>query len=189
MRAKSDSCASICGVLLVGIICLGLSPSLGGQTLESRVTKALPALPLAAVVTCSRDDSPESDMRTQVGILRRAGADAILVAATYPLGAAFIRDARASGWNVPIAMTYSDALPALLKMPAGGGLFRASNLIDADVVPLPSDTRYPLVRDYCAHVPESDRSSSSLEGWLNAVVLTEGLRRAGPEDSRVSFCS
>src|ERR1700733_8301243 len=63
------------------------------------------------------------------------------------------------------------------------------DVINCQVVPSPDDIRYPLVRQYRAHVPESEYGPKSLEGWINAVVLTEGLRRAGRNPSRADFIS
>jgi hypothetical protein len=61
------------------------------------------------------------------------------------------------------------------------------NLITSAVVPSPDDCRYPLVADYNAHLPNESLRFATLEGWLNAVVVTEALRRAGPAPSREAF--
>ena len=62
-----------------------------------------------------------------------------------------------------------------------------TNLIVSQVVPPPDDLRFPLVVGYCAQTAPNDRSFTGLEGWLNAAVVTEALRRAGHEPSRGAF--
>jgi len=61
------------------------------------------------------------------------------------------------------------------------------NLISSQVVPFLTDTHLPLVRAYRTHVSDAQTGFTSLEGWLNAVVVTEALQRAGPNPSREGF--
>jgi hypothetical protein len=61
------------------------------------------------------------------------------------------------------------------------------NLINGQVVPSPDDLSYPLVAEYRAHTAAGDATFIGLEGWLNAVIVTEALRRAGPDPSRIGF--
>jgi hypothetical protein len=61
------------------------------------------------------------------------------------------------------------------------------NLINSQVVPFPNDIRWPLVKAYRSHLPSAQASFTSLEGWLNAVVATQALQRAGPDPSRETF--
>jgi branched-chain amino acid transport system substrate-binding protein len=62
-----------------------------------------------------------------------------------------------------------------------------ANLINSEVVPSPEDLRYPLVVDYRKHNSAAGYTGVALEGWLNAVVVTEALRRMGPNPSREDF--
>jgi ABC-type branched-subunit amino acid transport system substrate-binding protein len=130
-------------------------------------------------------------MTNQVRLLREARADAVISVGVYGPCAAFIRDARLSGWRVPIAnVSFVGAgtmLEALREASADLGLDLTHNLVNSQVVPSPEDLRYPLVVDYRALTPPDKRGFVSLEGWLNAVVVTEALRRAGPNISRESF--
>ncbi len=61
------------------------------------------------------------------------------------------------------------------------------NLINSQVVPFPSDTQWPLVNAYRAHLPSAQTGFTSLEGWLNAVVVTEALKRSGSNPSGETF--
>lgn len=61
----------------------------------------------------------------------------------------------------------------------------------SQVVPLPSNTRVPLVREFQeawkAITPSQEASHLALEGYINARVFAEALRRAGRNPTRSSF--
>ena len=127
-------------------------------------------------------------MNPQVNLLRAAGADVVIAVGTYAPVAAFIRDARMAGWKIPVAnLSFVGAWAMLAKLTdasAKSGQDFTVNLINSQVVPSPDDESYALVRDYRVHVKPAARGFVGLEGWLNAVVVTEALRRAGPSPSR-----
>ena len=59
----------------------------------------------------------------------------------------------------------------------------------AIVVPSPFATKFEIVRRYQADMLASgakDFSLPSLEGYMDAYVLAEGLRRAGPSPTRAA---
>jgi ABC-type branched-subunit amino acid transport system substrate-binding protein len=159
--------------------------------LAAREALAALGLRLAGNATYRRGAAVEADMREQVQILREREVEAVLSVSVAGASEAFIRDARRAGWNVPIAnlsiVQVETTLENLRRNSPPGGPDLTRNLIGSEVVPGPEDTRYPLVREYRAHVPRSEWSFMSLEGWLNAVVFTEGLRRAGPNPTRKRF--
>ena len=164
-----------------------------GKDAEIGVREALAELGLDLVesVTYRRNESASTDMTTQVRLLREARADAVIVVGVYGPSAAFIRDARLAGWNVPIAsVSFVGAgtmLQALREASVDLGLDLTRDLVSSQVVPSPNDLRYPLVLDYRAHTPPDERGFIGLEGWLDAVVVVEALRRAGPDPSRDAF--
>jgi len=164
-----------------------------GKSGEVGVTDALAELNLApaGIVSYPRNQSFEADMSPQVKILRQAGADAVIAVGVYGPCGAFIRDARQAGWEAPIAnVSFVGAevlLEKLRQASRQAGKDLTVNLINSQVVPSPDDTRYPLVAEYRAHVADENYGFVSLEGWLNAVVVTEALRRAGPNPSREAF--
>jgi branched-chain amino acid transport system substrate-binding protein len=164
-----------------------------GKSGEIGVTTALADLDLEIVetVTYRRNQAFESDMGAQVRILRNAGADAVIAVGVYGPCGAFIRDARSAGWNVPIAnVSFVGAeimLDLLRETSKKLGKDLTAGLINSQVVPSADDLRYPLVADYRAHNPPDGYGFIALEGWLNAAVVTEALRRAGPGASRESF--
>jgi branched-chain amino acid transport system substrate-binding protein len=164
-----------------------------GKSGELGVNDALAEFGLTSLRTATyrRNEPFEDDMSVQVKLLRDAGADAVIAVGVYGPSAAFIRDARMSGWNVPIAnLSFVDAVAMLDKLRETSkklGKDLTFNLINGQVVPSPDDLSYPLVAEYRAHTAASDATFIGLEGWLNAVVVTEALRRAGPDPSRLSF--
>jgi branched-chain amino acid transport system substrate-binding protein len=164
-----------------------------GKSGEIGVTDALAELNLKPVeaVSYRRNQPFETDMAAQVSILRQAGADAVIAVGVYGPCGAFIRDARMAGWDVPVAnVSFVGAevlLDKLRETSKTSGKDLTGNLINSQVVPSPDDVRYPLVVDYRAHIAPENYGFVTLEGWLNAVVVTEALRRAGPSPSREDF--
>ncbi|MGH9644824.1 MAG: ABC transporter substrate-binding protein, partial [Terriglobales bacterium] len=164
-----------------------------GKSGEIGVTDALAELKLKPVGTVSyrRNQSFDTDMSAQVRILREAGADAVVAVGVYGPCGAFIRDARIAGWNVPVAdvsfVGPEVLLEELRRASKSSGKDLTTNLWNSEVVPSPGDTRYPLVVDYRAHVPAENYGFVTLEGWLNAVVVTEAPRGAGRDPTREDF--
>lgn len=147
-------------------------------------------LKIVSSVDYPRNQGMEIPMTAQVNLLRAAGAEAVIAVGVYGPCAAFVRDARRSGWNIPIAnVSFVDPMVMLQKLNQWSqpGVDLTANLINSQVVPSTDDLRYPLVVDYRAHNPLERDSGVALEGWLNAVVVTEALRRIGPNPSRQDF--
>ncbi len=162
---------------------------------------------IAAEATYARGARFEDDMSLAVKALQEGGVDAVLCTGAYQGCAAFIRSARDLGWNVPISnlsFVGSEALLDLLTergRKTGRDYTRA--LINSQVVPSYDDLTLPGVREYRAlmdknnpAIPHSLRdprytprsySFISLEGFINARVIVEGLRRAGPRLTRHGF--
>jgi ABC-type branched-subunit amino acid transport system substrate-binding protein len=133
----------------------------------------------------------ETDLTAQVKILREAGAEAVIAVGVYGPCGAFIRDARMAGWNIPIGNVSfvgpDTLLQKLREASAKTGRDLTTNLVNSQAVPSPDDRRYSLVSDYRAQVTPDAYGFTRLEGWLNAVVVTEALRRAGGSASREDF--
>jgi branched-chain amino acid transport system substrate-binding protein len=163
-----------------------------GKSGEIGVNAALQeyGLKIVSSVNYPRNQNLETPMTAQVNLLRAAGAEAVIAVGVYGPCVAFVRDARRSGWNVPIA-NVSSADPGIMLQKLSQlsqlGVDLTANLINSQVVPSLDDLRYPLVVDYRAHNPLEGDSEVALEGWLNAVVVTEALRRTRPNPSRQDF--
>ena len=162
---------------------------------------------ITAETTYQRGAKFEDDMSPAVNALRRAGVDVVLCTGAYQGCGAFIRSARDIGWNVPISNVSFVGSDAMLKMltthgkTAGRDYTRA--LVNSQVVPSYDDVALPGVVEYRAlmerqnpvlpadlkdakYVPQP-YSFISLEGYINAKVVVEALRRAGPNPTRVGY--
>jgi len=167
-----------------------------GKSGQVAVEEALRKYGLKITATVAyRRNVETSTMQTQVDYLRAQGVDAVVAFGTYGPCSLFIRDARLSNWQVPIAnVSFVDAT-AMLNMLRG--ISRTvnrdvtRNLINSQVVPFPDRPDCPLVKAYLANLRENRDGPipgfTSLEGWLNAVVVAEALKRAGPNPARAAF--
>jgi branched-chain amino acid transport system substrate-binding protein len=162
---------------------------------------------IAAEATYARGARFEDDMRPAVRALSQAGVDVVLCTGAYQGCGAFVRTARDERWTVPISnvsFVGSDAMLGLL-MAHGRTVGRdyTQALINSQVVPSYDENTLPGVAEYRAlmdkhnpAVPEALRderyavqrySFISLEGFVNAKVVVEALRRAGPGPTRVGL--
>ena len=162
---------------------------------------------ITAEATYVRGAKFDEDMGTAVKALREAGCDVVLCTGAYQGCGAFVRSARDAGWTVPISnvsFVGSDAMLALLvKHGRAKGRDYTRALVNSQVVPSYDDVSLPGVVEYRAlmdkhnpQVPEGIRDAAyapqkysfiSLEGYVNARVITEALKRAGASASRSSF--
>ena len=162
---------------------------------------------IAVEATYSRGARFEGDQSLAVKTLREGRADVVLCTGAYQGCAAFVRSARDLGWNVPISnlsFVGSEALLGLLTehgRKTGRDYTRA--LINSQVVPSYEDLTLTGVREYRdlmdknkPAIPHQLRdpgytprrySFVGLEGFMNARVIVEGLRRAGPNLNRHAF--
>jgi branched-chain amino acid transport system substrate-binding protein len=180
-----------------------------GRSGTDGVTRALASrgARIAAETTYQRGAKFEDDVTPAVNALRRAGVDAVLCTGAYQGCGAFVRTARDLGWTVPISnvsFVGSDAMLRLLVQhgrTTGRDYTRA--LVNSQVVPSYDDVTLPGVVEYRAlmerynpalptalrddkYVPQR-YSFISLEGYVNARVIVEAIRRAGPNPTRVGF--
>lgn len=148
-------------------------------------------LSLIARATYHRNSPVQDSMREQVDILRLARVDAIVAAGVYAPCAAFIRDLRLAGWNGPVAnLSFVGAdimLDQLKRLSPETHRDLTVNLVNSEVVPDSGETQYPLVEQFRAAVPPAGFGFVQLEGWLNAAVATESLRRAGAFPTRAGL--
>lgn len=157
-------------------------------------------LKLTGEATYRRGTTFSASLKRQVEILKATGPDAIVSIGSYAACAALIRDARDSGWKIPIAnvsFVGSEAMAdLLLRSGKARGADYTSNLINSQVVPSYEDLSLSAVKEYRQRMEEygakvphpwgtSDyqplrHSFVSLEGFLNAKLLVQILRSMGP---------
>ncbi len=165
-----------------------------------RITLAKSGLKIVGEATYNRGTKFTDSLSQQVGILRASGADAVISIGAYAACAAFIRDARDSGWDVPIAnvsfVGSEFLINLLLEAGRGKGKDYTANLINSQVVPSYEDTSLAAVRQYREYTDKYDElppqylmdpgysplrySFVGFEGFLNAKLLVEILKKMGP---------
>lgn len=127
-----------------------------------------------------------ADVTQALDSLLKAQPEAIVQVSAYKSCAAFIKASRARGYGgqfFNVSFVGSKALADELG-DAGVGV------VISQVVPFPFQPIVPVVRDYQDHMAASGDKAfdfSSMEGYLIARVVTEGLRRAGKNLTRESF--
>ena len=172
-----------------------------------RMTLAKYGLKIVGEATYKRGTKYTESLKQQVEILMKSDADAVISIGAYAACAAFIRDTRDAGWDIPIAnvsfVGSEFLIDLLLKTGQKNGKDYTLNLINSQVVPSYEDLSLLSVRQYRKlmdkYNPSVPRgiaeegykplrySFVSFEGFLNAKLLVECLKRMGknPEKSRI----
>ena len=152
---------------------------------------------IAAEAGYNRGAKYSDSMKEQVSIIGKGRPDAVISIGSYAACAAFIRDARDSGMDVPIANVSFVGSESLLNFLIASGKERkrdyTRNLINSQVVPSYEDTSLPAVREYRELIGRYDpmppkelmdagyvslrHSFVSFEGFLNAKLLVKVLKR------------
>ncbi len=151
--------------------------------------------------TYYRGTTYDTSMKGQVKIIKQSSPDSIISIGTYQACAAFVRDSRDAGLNVPIAnvsgVDSENMLKLLINTGELAGRDYTANLINSQVVPSYETTEMPAVDQYrtlmAKHAvmpPKSlikqdyephKHSAVSLEGFLNAKMLVAILEKLGPD--------
>jgi branched-chain amino acid transport system substrate-binding protein len=148
-----------------------------GKTGLEGVTRALDKRDLKPVATVTVERN-SVEVAKAFDELAKAAPDAVVQISAYKSCAALIKLARGKGLATQfynVSFVGSSALAAELG-DAGVGV------TISQVVPFPFSPSMPIVREYQQRMGEigvTDYDFSSMEGYLAARVLTEGLKRAG----------
>jgi branched-chain amino acid transport system substrate-binding protein len=161
-------------------------------------------LKITGEATYRRGTTFFTSLKPQVDLLKAATPDAVVSIGSYAAGAALIRDARDSGWQIPIAnvsFVGSEAMAALLlKSGAAKKVDYTRDLINSQVVPSYEDLSLPAIKEYRQRMDEYGAkvpypwgapdyqplrySFVSLEGYLNAKLLVHILGDLGPAPAK-----
>lgn len=112
--------------------------------------------------------------------------DAVLLVTTYNSGAALIKSLRAKSYRGQFYSMSFIGSQALLNTLGTEG----AGVVISQIVPFPWQASRPIVGEYQKAFTQSGIQSldfSSLEGFIAAKVLVEGLRRAGRNLTREKF--
>jgi ABC-type branched-subunit amino acid transport system substrate-binding protein len=147
------------------------------------VTRALKAQNLAPVALGTVERNTVNVAQAVKNITAK-GPDAVVQISAYKSCAAFIREARKAGYGgtfFNVSFVGTQALADELGKEAHG-------IMISQVMPFPFSTTTPISREYLDAVRKAGGDAkpnySSMEGYLAAKVLAEGLRRAGRNPSR-----
>ena len=162
---------------------------------------------MAGEATYTRGTQFDASMRRQVEILQAQSPDAVICIGAYAACAAFARDAADLGLHIPVAnvsFVGSENLLALMREGRDDPDAHTRFLVNSQVVPSYEDTSLAAVREYRELMTRYDpvppenveritrgevyerfpQSFVSLEGFLNAKLITEILSRMGDDLDR-----
>jgi ABC-type branched-subunit amino acid transport system substrate-binding protein len=157
--------------------------------------------------TYTRGAKYTESLDRQVAILQEVHPDAIISIGAYAACAAFIRDARKAGLTVPIANVSFVGSESMLELLTAAskedGRDYTTNLVNSQVVPSYENLNVPVVKEYRALMDKYNpampaglaaadykplqHSFVSLEGFLNAKLLVEVLKRMGGHPVRAKI--
>lgn len=157
----------------------------GKENLEA-VLRALKArdLPVVAIAALQRTESSFSSAAAQ---LVKANPQVIIATTLYSTTAGMFKEARAQGSHAEFVSTSFAGSTALARALGEQGV----GVLMSQVVPNPARSAIPVVREYQQAMralgEDKQISYTSLESYIAAKALVEGLRRAGPEPTRASL--
>ncbi|MEJ6003997.1 ABC transporter substrate-binding protein [Paucibacter sp. AS339] len=156
----------------------------GRSGLEAvKAAAAEQGIQVLASATVKRNSESVADVATE--LVRKTPADAVFMVSTYGTCAAFVKAARAQKYRGPF-YTLSFAGLEPLREALGKSL---SGVTIAQVVPDATDAALPLVAAYqqaMRQAGEKQFDSISLEGFIAARIMVEGLRQAKAPLTRAS---
>jgi branched-chain amino acid transport system substrate-binding protein len=121
--------------------------------------------------------------------VRAANPEAVVLVGPYAPVAAILKQAHADGWH-PLFLTVSFVGTEALIHIAGSD---AEGMIITQVVPPYDRSELPTVKTYLdalnKYMGGTEPNFVSLEGFVDAMVIVEGLKRAGPNLTREKFIS
>ncbi len=127
------------------------------------------------------------DVAAAVQAIGKSDAQAVVMISAYKSCAAFIKAMRAAGYSPQFINVSFVGSKALAKEAGADG--RGVGI--TQVMPFPWNLSAPIVKEYQqlleAATGKQDYSFTSLEGFIAAKVLVEGLRRTGPDLTRERF--
>jgi branched-chain amino acid transport system substrate-binding protein len=128
-----------------------------------------------------------TDVDAGLKALMAANPDAVIMVGAYKACAAFVKKARASGFN-PKFLNLSFVGTSNFINEAGSD---GEGVYITQVMPSPYDDNAEIVKRYQSDLKKSDSQSefdfTSLEGYADAVVLVDALKKAGSNLTRASL--
>jgi ABC-type branched-subunit amino acid transport system substrate-binding protein len=125
------------------------------------------------------------DIEEGLAKLVAAKPEAVVFVGTYKPFAKLVRQARAAGLNARfLTVSFIGTSDFISEAGADG-----NGVIITQVMPGPADPGSALARRFNADVPKSHWNYGAMEGYADAMVLVEALRRTGPALTRAGLLS
>jgi ABC-type branched-subunit amino acid transport system substrate-binding protein len=127
------------------------------------------------------------EVQAALEAIQKVRPEAVIMIGAYKPCAAFIKAAKATGMQALfLNVSFVGSLPLARELDGDG-----DGVIVTQVVPLPWDIATPLVAEYQQHlhqyVPGVEPGFGSLEGYLDAQIVVQALRSAGPSLTRAAL--
>jgi len=127
------------------------------------------------------------DVQAALDSIKKANPEAVIMVGAYKPSAAFIKAAKVAGMQVLfLNVSFVGSLPLAKELDGDG-----NGVIVTQVVPSPWDASTALVAEYQQHMqqyaPGVELSFGSLEGYLDAKIVVQALRDAGPTLTRAAL--
>lgn len=136
-------------------------------------------LSIVSEATYKRGTKYGEDFTRHVNILKKQSPDVIISIGSYQACAGLIRDIRNNNWKIPVAnlsfVNSESMLKLLLKESSKTGVDYSENIVNSEIVPNYNDTSLDIVKEYRKY--DSNYNFTSFEGFINAKLLVEILRR------------
>ncbi len=129
-------------------------------------------------------DRNSTNVASAAQSINKAGAQAVVVAAGARTAAAFIKEMKKLGSTAQYFVLSSSGAKTLASQLGDDG----RGVAVSQVVPLPTSEGEVLGRDYVKQIGGVNSAGfASLEGYIGARVLVEGLKKAGKSPTRESL--
>jgi ABC-type branched-subunit amino acid transport system substrate-binding protein len=158
-----------------------------GKENFTAVERALKKRNYAPVATAAIKDRAKPDIEAAVKDIAKGSPDVVILTTLFKASADFIKLGRASGLAAQWASNSFPGASPLAKELGNEG----SGVIVATVVPPYTQAALPIVAEYRAAMDKQfgnkEYSFTSLESYIGAKIMVEGMRRAGAKLTRESF--
>jgi branched-chain amino acid transport system substrate-binding protein len=158
-----------------------------GRENLAAVDRALKKRSYEAVSKAALKDRVKPDIGAGLQEVAKGAPDVVILTTLYKTSADFVKLAKKSGLGAQMASnSFPGASPLAKELGKEG-----PGVIVATVVPPFNKLALPIVAEYRAAMEKfsgkKEYSFTSLESFIGAKVVAEGLRRAGPRPTRESF--
>ena len=158
-----------------------------GKENLTAVERALKKRNYAPVAVAAIKDRAKPDVELAVKEIAKGSPDVVILTTLFKASADFIKLARKSGLPAQMASNSFPGASPLAKELGNEG----PGVIVATVVPPFTQAALPIVAEYRAAMDKQfgnkEYSFTSLESYIGAKIVAEGVKRAGPKLTRESF--